>query len=571
MRRFAAIVLLVSVTAAARPLPASAARSVPTDAPDGPAAIEYLPPVPGPVVDGFRPPPAPWAAGNRGIDLAAEAGDAVAASAAGEVVFAGPVAGTLHVVVLHADGLRTSYSFLASIAVRRGEWVVAGDTVGTASGPVHFGVRAGGAYLDPATLLAGRPPRVHLVPERDRWPRPEAVERSALERLVRALPGRAGRAAAAGIAWAREGGHAAVSASAALAAAEVRRQLDVARARADELRGWYHYAWTFGVRRGPLGQAARLAAAVRAWEEASDTCTPPSVAPPVQPERRLLLEVAGLGSHTGDGPDGRRAGAIGELDTAALGYAPGDVVTFSYAGGTTAERAYSAADTQVSLRESARRLRAVLIRLARQHPGVPVDLVAHSQGGLVARAALAFESDAGDGRLPAVANLVTLGTPHHGADLATAARMWGHTARGGTAIRAVGTVRPFGLDPGSPAVRELAETSPFIADLARAPLPARVRVTSIAARADLAVASGAAHLDGATNVVVDPGGVIDQHDRLPGSAVAAREVALALAGARPTCESLVDALVDAQLGEAIATAEDALGAAGTYLLRRSGG
>ena len=39
------------------------------------------------------------------------------ASADGTVVFAGPVAGTLHVTLRHADGVRTSYSVLAAIEV----------------------------------------------------------------------------------------------------------------------------------------------------------------------------------------------------------------------------------------------------------------------------------------------------------------------------------------------------------------------------------------------------------------------------------------------------------------------
>lgn len=567
MRRIAAAFVLVCCALAARPLPAAAE-------PAGPP-LEYLPPVAGPVIDGFRPPPESWAEGNRGIDLATADGESVVASAPGEVVFAGPVAGSLHVVVLHADGLRTSYSFLASVLVRRGQRVAAGEAVGTAAASVHFGVRAGDAYLDPAALLGGGPPTVHLVPDGARRPLPERQERGALERLVRSLPGRLGRAAAAGVSWARDAvtaaAGAAVDAAATAARAEVRRQLALASERFDELKGWYHYAWAFGVERSPLGQARRLAAAVRAWEAQRSRCTPPSSPPPPRPGRRLLVEVAGLGSQTGDDADPAAAGAIAELDPAALGYRAGDVVEFSYAGGTTAERPYRAADTQVSLRESARRLRALLERLARDHPGVPVDLVAHSQGGLVARAALAFEADEGDRRLPVVANLVTLGTPHHGADLATAVRVYGHTNGGGAALRVAGALRPFGLDPTSAAVRDLAETSPFIADLGRAPLPAGVRFTSIAARADLAVASGAAHVEGATNVVVDPGGTLDQHDRLPGSAVAAREVALALAGAAPTCESLVDALVDAQLGEAIAATEDALGAAGAYLLRRATG
>ena len=56
------------------------------------------------------------------------------AANAGEVTFAGSVAGSLHVVVAHGGGLRTSSSFLATITVRRGQRVARGDVVGTAGG-----------------------------------------------------------------------------------------------------------------------------------------------------------------------------------------------------------------------------------------------------------------------------------------------------------------------------------------------------------------------------------------------------------------------------------------------------
>lgn len=146
-----------------------------SDAPASPAAVDesvesrpsgatprYRPPVVAPVVDGFRPPPGPFAAGNRGIEYATEPGAAVGAIGAGRVVFAGPVAGALHVTVHHGDGLRSSYSFLASITIALGDPVGPGQSVGTATERLHLGVRAGDAYLDPA-LLFGRG-GVRLVP-----------------------------------------------------------------------------------------------------------------------------------------------------------------------------------------------------------------------------------------------------------------------------------------------------------------------------------------------------------------------------------------------------------------------
>lgn len=126
------------------------------------AAPHYRPPVVARVVDGFRPPPHPFGAGNRGIEYETEPGAPVGAIAAGRVVFSGPVAGSRHVTVLHDDGVRSSYSYLATLAVEAGEPVRPGQAIGTAGGRLHLGVRAGDAYLDPARLFDRG--RVHLVP-----------------------------------------------------------------------------------------------------------------------------------------------------------------------------------------------------------------------------------------------------------------------------------------------------------------------------------------------------------------------------------------------------------------------
>ncbi len=130
------------------------------------AIVPYQPPVDAPVVDVFRPPPSPFGAGNRGVDYRTAPDTPVGAAASGEVVFAGPVGGRLHVVVLHADGLRTSYSFLSAVTVRRGDRVFAGQQVGQAGPSLHFGARRGETYIDPLTLFGpAATDRVHLVPD----------------------------------------------------------------------------------------------------------------------------------------------------------------------------------------------------------------------------------------------------------------------------------------------------------------------------------------------------------------------------------------------------------------------
>lgn len=144
--------------AVSAPLPASAA-------PAGPSAEPmFRAPVSAPVSDPFRLPEGPYGPGNRGIEYDTEPGEVVAAAAAGEVVFAGSVAGSLHVTVDHGGGVVSSYSYLEAISAPVGASVARGDPVGTASERLHFGVRVDGAYVDPASLTAVGTVTVRLVP-----------------------------------------------------------------------------------------------------------------------------------------------------------------------------------------------------------------------------------------------------------------------------------------------------------------------------------------------------------------------------------------------------------------------
>jgi murein DD-endopeptidase MepM/ murein hydrolase activator NlpD len=122
--------------------------------------------VAGPIIDQFRPPATPYGPGNRGLDYHTTPGEPVRAAGPGTVIFAGPVAGRLAVVVLHPDNLRTSYVGLARIDVQRGQTVDGGQPVAHAIDRLQFGVRAGTAYLDPAVLLAGGRTIARLVPDR---------------------------------------------------------------------------------------------------------------------------------------------------------------------------------------------------------------------------------------------------------------------------------------------------------------------------------------------------------------------------------------------------------------------
>ncbi len=123
--------------------------------------VEYIKPMAGPIIRHFEPPPTPYAAGHRGIDVAAPVGTDVLASAGGSVAFAGQVGGELFVSIDHADGLRTTYSFLSLVLVKAGATVAQGDRIalsgrghaGSEADHLHFGVRRGDVYLDPEPLL----------------------------------------------------------------------------------------------------------------------------------------------------------------------------------------------------------------------------------------------------------------------------------------------------------------------------------------------------------------------------------------------------------------------------------
>ena len=137
----------------------------------------WAPPVSGRVVDGFRPPPCPWCAGNRGIEYATADGSAVRSAEAGVVTFSGDVAGTQYVVVELANGWLLTYGRLASRRVVAGDPVLAGTRLGSTSHEFFFGLRVRGEYRDPAPWIGRWIGRPRLVPVDGRSPRPSSTRR----------------------------------------------------------------------------------------------------------------------------------------------------------------------------------------------------------------------------------------------------------------------------------------------------------------------------------------------------------------------------------------------------------
>ncbi|HVM08152.1 MAG TPA: peptidoglycan DD-metalloendopeptidase family protein [Acidimicrobiales bacterium] len=442
------------------------------------AAVRYDPPVDAPVTNPFRAPATKYGAGNRGIDYATTPGQPVYAAADGVVTFAGPVGHSKHVVVSHADGVRTTYAFVDTITTKRGARVRRGDQIATAGGSLHLSARIGDVYVDPRELFGARGVRTHLVDD-DGARRARATDPAAERRALRALVAALSR--------------------------------------------------------------TTTAVDVEQWEHDQQDCTPiheaaaaPSAkAPGGESRRRIALLVGGLGSATGKA-------AILDVDTKALGYDDRDVVQFSYRGDA---RPYGAEDTKQDIGMSAERLAGTIRRLHDRHPDALIDVLAHSQGGLVTRTALARHE------LPGVATVVTLGTPHGGNRLATAGS---------------GLAR----DLPETSIHQMAIDSALADELATAaPPPAHMSITAVAAATDAVVPAVDARWDaaGVRNVVIDleRGRSALDHGRLPGDPAATREIALAIDLRNPTCVTFPEWRRRQATAKGIARAQDAAAAAAT--------
>ena len=119
------------------------------------------------VIRTFYRPPHNWLPGHRGVDLAGSVGAPVRAAGAGQVTFAGDLAGKGVVVVRHGP-LRTTYEPVAAVVVV-GQQVAAGQLIGRLAPGVshcssglgvqclHWGLRRGRRYLDPLVLVSRHP------------------------------------------------------------------------------------------------------------------------------------------------------------------------------------------------------------------------------------------------------------------------------------------------------------------------------------------------------------------------------------------------------------------------------
>ena len=103
--------------------------------------------------------------GHEGIDIAAQPGDMVRASASGSVVYAQEDSGRFGrlVVIDHGNGWRTRYGHLSRITVKLGDVVKTGERIGLAGSAgeakrteLHFDILKNNVPVDPAQKLPQR-------------------------------------------------------------------------------------------------------------------------------------------------------------------------------------------------------------------------------------------------------------------------------------------------------------------------------------------------------------------------------------------------------------------------------
>lgn len=125
----------------------------------------------GVILKPFDAPEENWQPGHRGVDLRSSPGQEIYASRGGTVFFAGSVAGTPVISIMHTDGIRTTYEPVLR-AVTKGEDVRRGQLIGYLADAsvlpetarrdpgLSWGARREQSYLDPLSLLGS--PRIVL-------------------------------------------------------------------------------------------------------------------------------------------------------------------------------------------------------------------------------------------------------------------------------------------------------------------------------------------------------------------------------------------------------------------------
>jgi len=493
-------------------------------APPAFAADNWSPPVPGVVVRGYREPLAQFAPGHRGVDLAAPAGTIVRAASDGTITFAGDVSGALHVVIEHTGGIRTSYSFLAHVDVEAGDTVRRGAVVGTAggrgsghaTGVLHFGARSGSRYFDPM-LLFGPTDLTELV----RLAPADRITATDVALLLREFDDGCGLLCDIGNAigdstdWvvdqvedAIELGIEALRTIGELTEELIEEIEQLARevletlieAAADVVEAVAQFAEMLVNGVAEFVEAI-IEAGIRLYEQLTSCPQPPPKAHSKGSGNAAFL-VAGLTSSITKRPPDKHGDVYDESFKPRLnplGYTRDEVEHFSYREGS---RTYRPQDTVTDLHEQAASMGRQLKEWAREHPGESIDLIGHSQGGVVIDLFLIEQYAGHEDEFPPIENIVTFGSPHEGTPIADFAEKVDNHLSLGIAAR---TLDPLDLI-GSDAVTQMTSDSSTIDGIqSHDDITNGIRFLSIAGSEDPIVPSNRSDVPGATKVVVPVG------------------------------------------------------------------
>ncbi|MDQ3877286.1 MAG: peptidoglycan DD-metalloendopeptidase family protein [Actinomycetota bacterium] len=278
----------------------------------------------------------------------------------------------------------------------------------------------------------------------------------------------------------------------------------------------------------------------------------PGVDPPA-PNDNLVVEVAGIGSHT----RGSISAAMYAAGAEQLGFSDRRIFPYSYRGarGVFMHEPYSVNDSFEDLDLAAARLRSLIERIGRLYPGKDVDVIAHSQGGIVARDFLTKYG--GDAGLPRIDHFVTFSSPHSGAPFASNPPRLERFSLGRGVLAAIDGARNLGVgipDPRSAAVRELAPGSTLMTALSQQDVELGTRTLALAIPDDPVVPADRAVWPGHYSRVVPPVLSANPHNAILSSG-AARAVAYDfLRDGPPSCETSWDAF-GPDAGRAIGFAE----------------
>jgi murein DD-endopeptidase MepM/ murein hydrolase activator NlpD len=521
--------VIVIVASSVGPVAAAAALA--------PPGSTWRQPIDGPVLRGFAPPARAFGPEHLGVDYRAVPGTPVHAAGRGVVAFAGVVAGSVHVVVAHDGNLRTSYSFLASASVRRGETVSAGTIVGRAggtgenhSGVVHFGLRVGATYVDPLILFR-RPDLakvVHLAPHHDPVLDSVAGERrGVLAGLTSGLRAIAGAVVSIDKRLVRLTSH------------ETQLAMELAvHGSVVALGNYLDHLSVLPTPRDAMQVAQRLVD----WARSLRVCDHrPPPADGTGGSGNRVMAVAGINSSLHGGKRSL------DVPFERLGYAPADTKYFSY---TDAGGDYGATDTHEPIENAARQLGDQLRLMQREEPGKKVDLIAHSQGGIVVLSFLALDYRPDDPTLPPLGNVVTLSSPVHGSPGASIISLVAQTAAGRALLARLAA-------PTGASVHELQERSSLLRRLDRARLPDQIDLTTIGDSNDYVVPAVNAHRAGAASFDVD-GLALLPHSEMLSDDRTLRTMRAALEHRALPCQTFVEAFDAATVPIAITRVEHAI-------------